>query len=216
MPIGARSLFPHEETPDARPAPPPRPSRPGAPLRVVLRRPSAPGCWPAPARPRPRPPRRHPPPEPRPVRRSSATSPNGGTYDREYHAKNIETSGSGAELTHINYAFGNVTGGKCAMGDAYAATDRAYTAAESVDGVADTWDQVAARQLQPAAQAEEEAPGPQDPLVLRRLDLVRRLRRRPRGTRPPSPGPATTWSRTRGPTSSTASTSTGSTRTPAV
>ncbi|MFJ7770541.1 glycoside hydrolase family 18 protein [Streptomyces sp. NPDC097107] len=64
-----------------------------------------------------------------------------GTYDREYHAKNIETSGSGAELTHVNYAFGNVTGGKCAMGDAYAATDRAYTAAESADGVADTWDQ---------------------------------------------------------------------------
>ncbi|QCB21567.1 glycoside hydrolase family 18 protein [Streptomyces sp. SS52] len=64
-----------------------------------------------------------------------------GTYDRKYYVKNIETSGSGARLTHINYAFGNVTGGKCAMGDAYAATDRAYTAAESVDGVADTWDQ---------------------------------------------------------------------------
>ncbi|MFD5478913.1 glycoside hydrolase family 18 protein [Streptomyces hawaiiensis] len=64
-----------------------------------------------------------------------------GTYDRKYHVKNIETSGSGARLTHINYAFGNVTGGKCAMGDGYAATDRAYTAAESVDGKADTWDQ---------------------------------------------------------------------------
>ncbi|MFG3656449.1 glycoside hydrolase family 18 protein [Streptomyces sp. NPDC047706] len=64
-----------------------------------------------------------------------------GTYDRKYLVKNIETSGSGAKLTHINYAFGNVTGGKCAMGDAYAATDRAHTAAESVDGVADTWDQ---------------------------------------------------------------------------
>ncbi|MFD0059260.1 glycoside hydrolase family 18 protein [Streptomyces sp. NPDC127168] len=64
-----------------------------------------------------------------------------GTYDRKYYVKNVETSGSGAELTHINYAFGNVTGGKCAMGDAYAATDRAYTAAESVDGTADTWDQ---------------------------------------------------------------------------
>ncbi|MDX6364075.1 MAG: chitinase, partial [Streptomyces sp.] len=64
-----------------------------------------------------------------------------GTYDRKYYVKNIETSGSGAKLTHINYAFGNVTGGKCAMGDAYAATDRTYTAAESVDGVADTWDQ---------------------------------------------------------------------------
>jgi len=64
-----------------------------------------------------------------------------GTYDRKYYVKNIETSGSAAKLTHINYAFGNVTGGKCAMGDAYAATDKAYTAAESVDGVADTWDQ---------------------------------------------------------------------------
>ena len=64
-----------------------------------------------------------------------------GTYDRKYFVKNIETSGSAAKLTHINYAFGNVTGGKCAVGDSYAATDRAYTAAESVDGVADTWDQ---------------------------------------------------------------------------
>ncbi|WP_445284359.1 glycoside hydrolase family 18 protein [Streptomyces sp. DSM 118148] len=64
-----------------------------------------------------------------------------GTYDRKYYVKNIETSGSAARLTHVNYAFGNVTGGKCAMGDSYAATDRAYTAAESVDGVADTWDQ---------------------------------------------------------------------------
>ncbi|MEV0243258.1 glycoside hydrolase family 18 protein [Streptomyces sp. NPDC050674] len=64
-----------------------------------------------------------------------------GTYDRKYHVKNIETSGSAGRLTHINYAFGNVTGGRCAMGDGYAATDRAYTAAESVDGKADTWDQ---------------------------------------------------------------------------
>ncbi|MEY9989830.1 chitinase [Streptomyces sp. V4I8] len=64
-----------------------------------------------------------------------------GTYDRKYYVKNIETSGSAARLTHINYAFGNVTGGKCAMGDSYAATERSYTAAESVDGVADTWDQ---------------------------------------------------------------------------
>ncbi|MFI5975800.1 glycoside hydrolase family 18 protein [Streptomyces sp. NPDC051452] len=64
-----------------------------------------------------------------------------GTYDRKYYVKNVETSGSAARLTHINYAFGNVTGGKCALGDSYAATDRAYTAAESVDGVADTWDQ---------------------------------------------------------------------------
>jgi len=64
-----------------------------------------------------------------------------GVYGRNYHVKNVETSGSAAKLTHINYAFGNVTGGKCAMGDSYAATDKAYTADQSVDGVADTWDQ---------------------------------------------------------------------------
>ncbi|MHB9755041.1 glycoside hydrolase family 18 protein [Streptomyces sp. BYX5S] len=64
-----------------------------------------------------------------------------GVYDRNYHVKNIETSGSADRLTHINYSFGNVQGGKCAMGDSYAATDKAYTADQSVDGVADTWDQ---------------------------------------------------------------------------
>ncbi|WP_030560534.1 glycoside hydrolase family 18 protein [Streptomyces aureocirculatus] len=64
-----------------------------------------------------------------------------GVYGRNYHVKNIETSGSAAKLTHINYAFGNIQGGRCAMGDAYAATDKAYTAGDSVDGVADTWDQ---------------------------------------------------------------------------
>ena len=62
-------------------------------------------------------------------------------YQRDYHVKNIQTSGSAGKLTHINYAFGNVQGGKCTIGDSYAATDKAYTAAESVDGVADTWDQ---------------------------------------------------------------------------
>ncbi|UNO39916.1 glycoside hydrolase family 18 chitinase [Streptomyces sp. MST-110588] len=64
-----------------------------------------------------------------------------GVYDRNYHVKNLVTSGSAAKLTHINYAFGNVQGGRCTVGDAYAATDKAYTADQSVDGVADTWDQ---------------------------------------------------------------------------
>ncbi|GGK76604.1 chitinase [Sphaerisporangium melleum] len=68
-----------------------------------------------------------------------------GVYQRNYHVKNIETSGSGGKLTHINYAFGNVTNGQCAMGDSYAAYDRFYSAAESVDGVADTWDTGALR-----------------------------------------------------------------------
>ncbi|RLU82292.1 chitinase [Streptomyces griseocarneus] len=70
---------------------------------------------------------------------------NWGVYGRNYHVKNIETSGSADKLTHINYAFGNVTGGKCAIGDSWADYDKAYDAAGSVDGKADTWDNGALR-----------------------------------------------------------------------
>ncbi|MER5680443.1 glycoside hydrolase family 18 chitinase [[Kitasatospora] papulosa] len=64
-----------------------------------------------------------------------------GVYGRNYHVKNLVTSGSAAKITHINYAFGNVQNGKCTIGDSYADYDKAYTADQSVDGVADTWDQ---------------------------------------------------------------------------
>ncbi|MFG3298588.1 glycosyl hydrolase family 18 protein [Micromonospora chersina] len=64
-----------------------------------------------------------------------------GVYGRNYHVKNVHTSGSAAKLTHLLYAFGNTTGGRCSIGDSYADYDKAYTAADSVDGVADTWDQ---------------------------------------------------------------------------
>ncbi|MGL5927504.1 MAG: glycoside hydrolase family 18 protein, partial [Dermatophilaceae bacterium] len=67
--------------------------------------------------------------------------PEWGVYARNYHVRTIETSGSADRLTHIMYAFGNVTGGRCTIGDSYAAYDKAYTAEQSVDGVADTWDQ---------------------------------------------------------------------------
>ncbi len=68
-----------------------------------------------------------------------------GVYGRNYPVKNIDTSGSAAKLTHINYAFANVVGNKCQLGDTYADYDRFYAAAESVDGVADTWDPGALR-----------------------------------------------------------------------
>jgi chitinase len=68
-----------------------------------------------------------------------------GVYGRQYFVKNIETSGTAAKLNYINYAFGNVTNGQCAIGDSYADYDMAYTAANSVDGVADTWDAGALR-----------------------------------------------------------------------
>ncbi|MQA26206.1 MAG: chitinase [Micromonosporaceae bacterium] len=68
-----------------------------------------------------------------------------GVYQRNYHVKNIHTSGSASKLTHIMYAFGNVQNGQCTIGDSYADYDRFYSAAESVDGQADTWDAGALR-----------------------------------------------------------------------
>jgi chitinase len=76
-----------------------------------------------------------------------------GIYQRNYHAKNVATSGAAAKLTFINYAFGNVYGdGRCGMvtraesgngegGDAFADYQKAYDESNSVDGVRDLWNQ---------------------------------------------------------------------------
>ncbi|MFF4984787.1 glycosyl hydrolase family 18 protein [Streptomyces sp. NPDC001046] len=64
-----------------------------------------------------------------------------GVYGRNYHVKNLVTSGTASKITHINYAFGNVKNGQCTVDDTYAAYDKAYTADQSVSGTADTWDQ---------------------------------------------------------------------------
>ncbi|MCI3224722.1 glycoside hydrolase family 18 protein [Streptomyces sp. NP-1717] len=71
-----------------------------------------------------------------------------GVYGRNYQVKDMDTSGAAARLTHINYAFGNVSAeGKCFTGnipgeaDAWADYARPLDAAGSVDGVADTDDQ---------------------------------------------------------------------------
>ncbi|WP_394842731.1 glycoside hydrolase family 18 protein [Pendulispora brunnea] len=68
-----------------------------------------------------------------------------GVYGRNYHVKNIVTSGSASKLTHINYAFANVVGNRCQLGDTYSDYDKYYDAAGSVDGVSDTWDTGALR-----------------------------------------------------------------------
>ena len=77
-----------------------------------------------------------------------------GIYGRNYRVKNIDTSGSAAKLTHINYAFGNVRNNRCEVGvtqasdpntgvggDAYADYGKSFAAGASVSGVGDTWDQ---------------------------------------------------------------------------
>jgi len=70
-----------------------------------------------------------------------------GIYQRNYHVKNMVTSGAAGKINVINYAFGNIVNGRCIMTtqagvmDGYADYQRSYNAAESVDGVADLWNQ---------------------------------------------------------------------------
>ncbi|GAA2590778.1 glycosyl hydrolase family 18 protein [Actinomadura fulvescens] len=87
-----------------------------------------------------------------------------GIYGRQYFVRNLDTTGNAAKLTHINYAFGNidpvnltclqgVTKGTTpnpqdpnqgdGAGDAEADYGRPFSAAQSVDGVADTgWEKL--------------------------------------------------------------------------
>ncbi|GGN70768.1 chitinase [Actinoplanes lobatus] len=55
-------------------------------------------------------------------------------YGHDFRVKDLAAE----RLTHLTYAFGRVTGGRCAMGDAWAAHRRMVSAADSVDGVGDT------------------------------------------------------------------------------
>jgi len=80
------------------------------------------------------------------------------TYDRDFQVKDLDTSGAAARLTHITYAFGNVTNGRCAIGDAYADYQKTFTAAESVSGVADTWDQEVAGNINQLRQLKAKYP----------------------------------------------------------
>ncbi|BCY05311.1 chitinase [Actinoplanes sp. L3-i22] len=61
-----------------------------------------------------------------------------GSYGRAYRVQNVAASGAAGKLTHLLYAFGKVDGGRCAVGDPWAAYQKPVTAAESIDNVADT------------------------------------------------------------------------------
>jgi chitinase len=61
-----------------------------------------------------------------------------GIYGRDYHVKDMDTSGAAAKLTHVNYAFGFVNAeGTCYSADPWADWQRPVPAEQSVDGVAD-------------------------------------------------------------------------------
>ncbi|MGW3622864.1 glycoside hydrolase family 18 protein [Streptomyces sp. NPDC000880] len=89
-----------------------------------------------------------------------------GVYGRDFQVKDMDTSGQAAKLTHINYAFGNVSSdGKCFTGsvpgeaDAWADYARPLDAADSVDGVADTVEQPLAGNFNQLRELKAKHPG---------------------------------------------------------
>jgi chitinase len=63
-------------------------------------------------------------------------------YQRNYLVKNVETSGSAARLNVINYAFAAPDASlNCVSLDTFADWGKAFSASESVDGVADVYSQ---------------------------------------------------------------------------
>jgi chitinase len=71
-----------------------------------------------------------------------------GIYGRAYFVKNVLTSGSAQRLTHVNYAFANVAPRSaedptivCKIADSWADYVRPATAADAVDGVAESYDE---------------------------------------------------------------------------
>lgn len=89
-----------------------------------------------------------------------------GIYGRNYQVKNVETSGTAAKLTHLNYAFANIgADGKCFEGnvagqaDAWADYQHPVDAATSVDGTADTADQALAGNFNQLRELKAANPG---------------------------------------------------------
>ncbi|MCX5610558.1 glycoside hydrolase family 18 protein [Streptomyces sp. NBC_00047] len=89
-----------------------------------------------------------------------------GVYGRDFQVQDLEANGSADKLTHINYAFGNVSAeGKCFTGnvpgeaDAWADYVRPLDAENSVDGVADTWEQPLAGNFNQLRELKAKHPG---------------------------------------------------------
>lgn len=61
-------------------------------------------------------------------------------YERQFYIKDIESAGSAAKLTHINFAFANIQNGEATVGDLYGDVQQAYTGDKSVDGKSDSFD----------------------------------------------------------------------------
>ncbi|AGL15319.1 glycoside hydrolase family 18 protein [Actinoplanes sp. N902-109] len=83
-----------------------------------------------------------------------------GIYGRDFQLAKVDKSGAASRLTHLNYAFGPVTAaGVCDSADPWADWQTPFSAALSVDGVADTADQPFAGNLHQLAELKRKHPG---------------------------------------------------------
>jgi chitinase len=89
-----------------------------------------------------------------------------GIYGRNYQVKNVQTSGTAAKLTHLDYAFANIgPDGKCfeanaaGQGDAWADYQHPVDAGGSVDGTADTAGQALAGNFNQLRELKAANPG---------------------------------------------------------
>jgi chitinase len=82
-----------------------------------------------------------------------------GIYGRQFQLSKVQSSGAAARLTHLNYAFGNVTAdGVCASFDPWADWGVSFPAELSVDGVGDVAGQPLAGNLNQLAELKQANP----------------------------------------------------------
>ena len=82
----------------------------------------------------------------------AAYFPEWSIYSRDFNVADVPAD----KLTHLIYAFSKIdTNGRMCLFDAYAATEKSFNSADSVDGVADTWDQKLAGNFNQIAELKE-------------------------------------------------------------
>lgn len=86
----------------------------------------------------------------------AAYFPEWAIYSRDFNVADVPAD----NLTHLIYAFSKIdASGRMSLFDSYAATEKTFNAADSVDGVADTWDQTLAGNFNQIAELKEAHPG---------------------------------------------------------
>lgn len=82
----------------------------------------------------------------------AAYFPEWSIYSRDFNVADVPAD----KLTHLIYAFSKIdANGRMSLFDTYAATEKSFNAADSVDGVADTWDQALAGNFHQIAELKE-------------------------------------------------------------